>query len=106
MGVTIESTLDLTDAAVRAGLFISANSIGVNRMNILLFQATSPPRCCDIPPYRHRSVSTSQQFPVGCDEMREVVDVVELICPRRVKMGLGRQNPYPKILRTRFEKGV
>jgi hypothetical protein len=34
----MESTLDLTDAAVRAGLFISANSIGVNRMNMLFRQ--------------------------------------------------------------------
>jgi hypothetical protein len=40
MGVTMESTLGLTDAAVRAGLFISANSIGVNRMNMLFIQVT------------------------------------------------------------------
>jgi hypothetical protein len=64
-----------------------------------------PSAPCDQMVHRHHSVSRSQQVRVGCDGIRWVVDVVELIRPRRVKRASVIRTRIPKSSKHDLKKG-
>jgi hypothetical protein len=66
-------------------------------MNMLFIQVTCPSRGCGPMTNGPHPVRRSQQFAVGCDGMREVVNVIELIRPRRAKWVSCSAIPYPNL---------